>query len=101
MLILNSDKHLRSHVMSSCLSIYSGLVLNIFQTAMQETFLLTNILPQNQSMNCGLWRDLEEFSRKLTHRYEDVRVVSGPLFLPNSEEKGKTFIKYEVNFSHL
>jgi len=66
---------------------------------MDETFLLTNILPQNKLMNAGVWRELEQYCRALTTEYDDVRVVSGTLRLPESSGSSgdQKFVKYEVS----
>ncbi|KAK4518002.1 methylenetetrahydrofolate reductase (NAD(P)H) met13 [Mucor velutinosus] len=53
------------------------------QTAMDETFLLTNIAPQvGPGFNRQYWAYLEQFCRDLTKNFTDVYVYSGPLFLP-------------------
>ncbi|KAK6588803.1 endonuclease G-like 1 [Cryptosporidium xiaoi] len=53
--------------------------------AQSDTFYLSgNILPQELSNNGGDWYRLELLSRKLTDYYEDVYIVSGPLFMPNN-----------------
>lgn len=52
------------------------------QKAMDETFLLTNIVPQDIKNNGDFWNRLEIYCRELTQKYSDVRVISGPLWLP-------------------
>ena len=53
------------------------------QAALDETFKLSaNILPQELSNNGSDWLRLERWSRGLLKQYEDVYVISGPLFLP-------------------
>lgn len=53
------------------------------QTAMDESFLMTNISPQvGAGFNRGYWSRLEGFVRHLAHQYDAVYVVTGPLFLP-------------------
>ncbi|OII75385.1 Nuc1p like endonuclease G [Cryptosporidium ubiquitum] len=53
-------------------------------TAQSDTFYLSgNILPQDLSNNGGDWYRLELISRELTKYYQDVYVVSGPLFAPS------------------
>lgn len=38
------------------------------------------------------------FCRDLTADYDEVRVISGPLFLPEEDkDSGKSFVKYEVS----
>ncbi|NGX32164.1 MAG: Nuclease [Candidatus Anoxychlamydiales bacterium] len=62
------------------------------QEVLQETFLLSNICPQDHSLNSGLWFELEKLSRDLTSKYKHVDVISGPLFMP-LEKNNKRFIK--------
>jgi endonuclease G, mitochondrial len=64
--------------------------------AMGASFLLSNVCPQCHQMNCGAWAKLEQYARDLTRQHESVTVISGPLYLPNIEENGRRFVKYEV-----
>ncbi|XP_038652392.1 nuclease EXOG, mitochondrial-like [Scyliorhinus canicula] len=66
------------------------------QQAMAETFYLSNIVPQNYENNAGFWNRLEMYCRELTHRYENVWVISGPLTLPRSGTDGKKTVSYQV-----
>lgn len=53
------------------------------QTAMNESFLMTNISPQvGVGFNRSYWSRFEGFVRHLTSQYDGVYVVTGPLFLP-------------------
>ncbi len=45
-----------------------------------ESFLLSNICPMNPSLKRLKWRELEDWVRKLSQKYGDVWVVSGPVF---------------------
>ncbi|PHJ21579.1 dna rna non-specific endonuclease [Cystoisospora suis] len=50
---------------------------------LRSTFSLgANIIPQNQAVNANQWFRLEALSKNLTDLYEEVFVVSGPLWLP-------------------
>ncbi|XP_056155300.1 nuclease EXOG, mitochondrial-like [Lampris incognitus] len=62
---------------------------------MADTFLLSNIVPQNYENNAGFWNRLEMYCRDLTKRFQDVWVVSGPLVLPQ-EVDGKRKVSYQV-----
>ena len=67
---------------------------------MNETFHFTNIVPQDFKNNSGFWYQMESYCRKLTENYDDVYVVSGPLYLP-AKENGEWFVKYKViNFMY-
>ncbi|KAK4668685.1 nuclease [Podospora pseudoanserina] len=67
------------------------------QSAMDETFYLSNMCPQvGEGFNRDYWAHFEDFCRRLTSKYPSVRVVTGPLYLPRKEEDGKWYVKYEV-----
>jgi len=53
--------------------------------SMQDTFYLTNIVPQDIENNGGYWNRLEIWVRDLTKKYQDVWVISGPLWLPKEK----------------
>lgn len=54
--------------------------------AMEESFYLSNISPQNHNLNSGVWKSIEELTRDNASRYGKVLVVTGPVFRTN---KGK------------
>jgi endonuclease G len=60
-----------------------------------ETELVSNISPQNPAFNRGYWAAFEKFVRSLRHSFDEVFVVTGPLYLPHLEEN-KFFVKYQV-----
>ena len=98
------------------------------QLSMDESFFLTNVVPQDIDNNGGYaggveakyspspiththththshahthkhsyWNRLEMFCRDLTNVYDEVRVISGPLFLVEEDNTtGKSLVKYEV-----
>ncbi len=49
--------------------------------ALKETFLLTNICPQNPELNRGYWAQLERYIRAQVVESDSVDVITGPLFL--------------------
>lgn len=49
--------------------------------AMSETFLLTNMCPQDRSLNSGLWNRIEMDCRKWAQKYGGIYIVCGPVFL--------------------
>jgi endonuclease G, mitochondrial len=63
---------------------------------MSDTFLLSNICPQNPQFNRGYWAKLERFVRNLTKTSTIVHIVTGPLFLPQEAEDGTRWVKYQV-----
>ncbi|XP_053328535.1 endonuclease G, mitochondrial [Spea bombifrons] len=66
------------------------------QKAMDDTFMLSNVYPQNPHLNQNAWNNLEKYCRGLTKSHKNVYVCTGPLFLPRMEPDGKMFVKYQV-----
>ena len=48
--------------------------------AMQESFYMTNICPQDHHLNTEDWNDLEMKSREWARRYGKVHIVCGPIY---------------------
>lgn len=44
--------------------------------SISETYLLTNIVPQNPSMNRGKWKQLEGYAKYLANRYGKTKVLT-------------------------
>ena len=55
--------------------------------AMTESFLFTNICPQNHGLNKYEWNDLEILCREWAQRYGAIDIVCGPLFAANDSQK--------------
>ncbi|CAJ1069343.1 endonuclease G%2C mitochondrial [Xyrichtys novacula] len=66
------------------------------QKAMEDTFYLSNIAPQNPHLNQKAWNHLEKTCRSLTKNYLNVYVCTGPLYLPRPEADGKLYVRYQV-----
>ncbi|ORY85112.1 hypothetical protein BCR37DRAFT_378170 [Protomyces lactucae-debilis] len=67
------------------------------QQAMDETFALSNICPQvGEGFNRDYWAHFEDFCRRLTGKYQSVRIITGPLYLPCRDIDGKWRVSYEV-----
>ena len=49
-------------------------------TAMSQSFFMSNIAPQRAGFNHGVWRELEELTRNWAKDFEHLYVVSGPVF---------------------
>jgi len=56
--------------------------------ALRDSFLLSNAIPQNQSLNAGKWRSLERAVRTLATSADAVIVLSGPIFCETVEHIG-------------
>ena len=48
--------------------------------AMQESFYMTNICPQNHNLNRGDWKELEEDCRRWAQKEGKIYIVCGPIF---------------------
>ncbi len=48
--------------------------------AMDESFYLSNVSPQNKQLNRGTWKKLEELCRDKAELYGKVTIVTGPVF---------------------
>ncbi|KAM7017897.1 endonuclease G, mitochondrial [Tautogolabrus adspersus] len=66
------------------------------QKAMEDTFYLSNVAPQNPHLNQKTWNNLEKMCRSLTKRNLNVYVCTGPLYLPRQEADGKLYVRYQV-----
>ncbi|HOG51970.1 MAG TPA: DNA/RNA non-specific endonuclease, partial [Lentisphaeria bacterium] len=51
--------------------------------AQQETFLMSNIVPQRHDLNAGVWKKLElREAINYTGRFQEIWVITGPIFNP-------------------
>lgn len=68
------------------------------ETAMQETFLLSNISPQvGAGFNRDYWERFERWCRELTRVYSTVFVITGPCYLPTFREQARRwYVEYEM-----
>ena len=48
--------------------------------AMQESFYMSNICPQNHKLNTGDWKELEEACRRWAEQYGTLYIACGPIF---------------------
>ncbi|XP_024150876.1 endonuclease G, mitochondrial isoform X2 [Oryzias melastigma] len=53
------------------------------QKAMEDTFYLSSVAPQNPHLNQKTWNNLEKLCRSLTKCYLNVYVCTGPLYQPS------------------
>ncbi|MBR6319219.1 MAG: DNA/RNA non-specific endonuclease [Prevotella sp.] len=56
------------------------------EQAMRETFLLTNMCPQDRRLNSGVWNRIEMDCRRWAKKYGDVYIVCGPVLLNREHE---------------
>ena len=60
---------------------------------MHESFLFTNICPQNPNLNRGDWNEMENACRRWAKEYGDLYIVCGPVFY---NKRHKTIGKNKV-----
>lgn len=48
--------------------------------AMAQTFLLSNMCPQNRNLNQGMWENLESRCRGWARHYGEIYIATGPIF---------------------
>lgn len=58
------------------------------ETAMRESFYLSNICPQDHNLNKGDWNTLEEKARYWARKFGNVYIVCGPIMSKNPETIG-------------
>lgn len=63
------------------------------EQAMFESFLFTNMCPQNPNLNRGDWNEMENQCRRWAKKYGEVYIVCGPILL---KQKHKTVGKNKV-----
>ena len=55
--------------------------------AMEESFYLSNICPQNPNLNRGDWNDLEEKSRRWAKKHGAIYIACGPIYDTNRPKR--------------
>jgi len=66
------------------------------KTTMTDTFYMTNMCPQCPELNRGYWSKLEKHVRDLTKTNKYVDVITGPLYVPYTDDDGRKYVKYQV-----
>lgn len=59
------------------------------EQAMNETFYLTNVCPQDAALNAGVWNDIEMKVREWARRDKSLIVVTGPIVDRNYDTIGQ------------
>lgn len=68
------------------------------ETAMDESFYLSNICPQNKNLNKGDWNDLEELARKWATEYGSIYIACGPVVENNYKTIGENKVAVPKGF---
>lgn len=69
-------------------------------TAMSQSFLFTNVCPQNHGLNKYEWNDVEMLCRDWAQKYGAIDIVCGPLYDKTAEPKtiGKNKVRVPERF---
>ncbi|MBI4909085.1 MAG: DNA/RNA non-specific endonuclease [Acidobacteria bacterium] len=62
------------------------------ETALRDSFLLSNAVPQNPRLNAGKWRILESTIRNLATTADSTLVLTGPIFCPGAQRIGANHV---------
>lgn len=60
-----------------------------------STYVLSNTVPQDPVLNATTWNNLEQWTRGITGWFDEVMVVTGPLYVPRKYKNHK-IVRYEV-----
>ena len=66
--------------------------------AMNESFYMTNVCPQNPNLNGDDWRDLEERVRLYAQWYDELFIVCGPIVSANPQTIGNNKVAVPDSF---
>ncbi|MEN0048831.1 MAG: DNA/RNA non-specific endonuclease, partial [Bacteroidota bacterium] len=67
--------------------------------AMDETFFMSNISPQERHFNGGIWRELEENVRDWARKYRKVYIVTGSVLTEKRKDRiGKNKVSVPQSF---
>ncbi len=61
----------------------------------QETYIISNVVPQDPVLNATVWNNLEKWTRGITGWFDEVLVVTGPLYVSRKYGNRK-IVRYEV-----
>ena len=57
------------------------------EDAMMESFLFTNMCPQNHGLNVGDWNEMENQCRRWAKKYGDIYIVCGPILYKSTHKR--------------
>lgn len=68
------------------------------EQAMDESFYMSNMSPQNAQFNSGIWKNLEELARKWALDNEKILVATGPVITGNYKVIGDNQVAVPAYF---
>jgi endonuclease G len=68
------------------------------QEASRDSFTLANMVPQDHTLNTGIWSQVEATTQSLATRYGEIYVVTGPAFIGSQLQalKGRVIVPTHV-----
>lgn len=57
------------------------------ETAQEQSFLMTNMCPQNHNLNAGDWNEMEMQCRRWAEEFGEVDIFAGPILFKGSHKK--------------
>ena len=88
----NRSKYDRGHMAPN-----HAIALHCGENAQQETFLMSNVIPQRPGLNRGVWKEIEHaISDDYAERLEEVWVFVGPIYDPKIPDKFLKRIGIEI-----
>jgi endonuclease G len=65
--------------------------------ALEQTYYLSNVAPQlGRAFRQSFWVPFETQVRDWAREVDDLYVFTGPLFLPEADAEGRSYVRYEV-----
>jgi endonuclease G len=70
----------------------------------EESFIMTNIVPQKPTLNRGIWKELETHAREKSYAVGNLTIITGVIYRPNNARlKGRVLIPdgfYKILVDH-
>ncbi len=88
---LKGLKFHRGHMAPAAIMVWSD-------RAMMESHLLSNVSPQTPACNLGIWKRLENLTRKWVRKHDSVYVISGPILKKTLDKVGPDNVSVPKHF---
>jgi len=64
---------------------------------MSECFYLSNMAPQDQTVNGGLWATIEDYAHQVARRFGDVTIITGPVYRRSLPDRSRKTVRIGLN----
>lgn len=68
------------------------------ESAMMESFYMSNVSPQKRPFNNGIWKELEEQVRDWAFQFDELYVITGPVLVGSTQRIGKNQVAVPESF---